>query len=348
MKIQIVFVLFLFLVFAGCDSKSGSTQEKNGLVVCVTTTDLDDITKAIAGEYATVHCFGKGAEDPHVVDIKPDFVKQLNQADLLIDVGIGMAAGWLPELLKSAQRPEMFPGKERHLSVADVVQHLENPEKYAFSDSLHAEGNPHFLLDPIEGIKTAKLICETLSKLQPAHKDFFTQNYEKFRETIATLLVGESLAKKYDVEKLALMYSKNTLQKFLAENKDAEKLSGWFKELSPLRDSLFVGDHDLWPYMARTYGLQILGYLEPKPGVPPTTKHLQELMAKMEKNNIKVLLTCPYFDKRHVEFVAEKTGVVVVNMAHQVKALKEADTYIKMLSHNFKQLIEGFNTANEK
>ncbi|WP_372371381.1 metal ABC transporter substrate-binding protein [Candidatus Uabimicrobium sp. HlEnr_7] len=339
MKIPIFLVMLIVIVFLGCDSKS--THKKNPLTICVTTTDLEDITNNIGGEYVTVYCFGKGAEDPHVVEIKPNFVKQLSQADILIDVGIGMAGGWLPDLLKSAQRPDMFPGKEKHLSVADVVRHLHNPEKYAFTDSLHADGNPHFLLDPIEGIKTAKLISEKLSQLLPLQKDFFNKNYQTFRQKIATLLVGEQLAQKYSVEKLAVMYSENKLEQFLVKNGDKEKLTGWFKKLHSLRDRSFVGDHDLWPYMARTYGLAILGYLEPKPGVPPTTKHLKKLIEKMQNNNVKILLTCPYFDKRHVKFVAEKSGAIVVNMAHQVKALDGTNSYIEMLQYNFQQLFQG-------
>ena len=345
-----VYTFYLAIIFSililGCSPKSDSTSSSQKLKVCVTTTDLDDLVKVIGGKHVAVYCFGKGQEDPHVVDIKPDFTRQLNKADLLIDPGMGIAEGWLPELLKSAQRPEMYPKKERHLALEGIVRQLESPEQYAFEDSLHPEGNPHFLLDPVEGIKTAKLICEKLSELSPEYKDDFKSNYLKFRNEVATLLVGESLAKKYQVEKLALLYSNKKLKAFLDKNKDGEKLSGWFKQLMPFRDREFVGDHDLWPYMARTYGLQILGYLEPKPGIPPTTKHLQKLIAQMKEKRVSLILSCPYFDKRHVKFVAEKSDSIVLSMAHQVRAVDKADTYINMIKHNFELLIAGLKKTD--
>ncbi|BBM83435.1 metal ABC transporter substrate-binding protein [Candidatus Uabimicrobium amorphum] len=343
---KFVFSILVFLLLLGCDTGSktdSSASDKSKLKVCVTTTDLKDIVDVVAGEHINLYCFTDNCSegDPHELDITNEFVRQLNKADLLIDVGMGIAEGWLPELLKSAKRPELFRGKERHLEIAKVIRPLANPEDHAYENSVHAEGNPHFLLDPTEGIRAARFVCEKLSELVPAHKDDFVKNYENFRNEISKRLVGEDLAKKYDVEKLVVLNSENKLKEFLASKNDYDKLSGWIKEIESLRGTLLVGDHDLWPYMARSYGFEMLGYIEAEPGIPPTTKHLQELIKKVKEKKLKVLLTCSYFDKRHVKFVAEKTGVKVLLMAHQVRSVKGADTYIKMLEHNFKLLSQG-------
>ena len=110
----------------------------------------------------------------------------------------------------------------------------------------------------------------------------------------------------------------------------------------PYRGSKVVADHNLWPYFARRFGILVVGFLEPKPGISPTTKHLQELIEMMKAEGVKVILASPYFDIRHAQFVSKKTGGKIVPMAHQVGSRPGTDNYLKMIDYNVRQLVTAF------
>ncbi|WP_372369020.1 metal ABC transporter substrate-binding protein [Candidatus Uabimicrobium sp. HlEnr_7] len=335
------FIILILIAVCGCDSK---TSTSSLLKVCVTTTDLQDLVKTVGGKHVDIYCFTHTCchGDPHDVHITPEFVRKLNGADILIDAGMGIAASWLPELVKSAKRPEM--AKEKYIDISKGIWPLQNTQEND-EGSLHEEGNPHYLLDPVEGIKAAKLICETLSKLQPQYREDFTANYQKFRNTLGNLLVGEKLHSKFGAEKIAVMYSKGELQKFLQKNNAVNDLGGWIKALQPHRNAKLVGDHDLWPHMTRIFGFEIIGYLEPKPGVPPTTSHLSKLVAQMKEQNVKIVLASTYFDKRHVKFVSQNSGAKVLRMAHQVASLDNVKTYIETITYNVEQILQNIQST---
>jgi hypothetical protein len=166
----------------------------------------------------------------------------------------------------------------------------------------------------------------------------FARRFEAFRERLAILMVGKALATKYDFEKLSLLHEKGDLGGFLKKQDDASALGGWLGALLPYTGSKAVADHDLWPYFARRFRIEVVGLMEPKPGVPPTTQHLSQLVESMRQQDVRVVLAAPYYDPRHAEFVARNSGAKVVELAHQAGSRPGAADYLAVLDFNVRAL----------
>lgn len=110
----------------------------------------------------------------------------------------------------------------------------------------------------------------------------------------------------------------------------------------PLIGKQAVADHNMWPYFAQRFGILVTGFLEPKPGISPTTKHLQRIIEKMKSEGIQLIFASPYFDIRHARFVSKNTEARIIPLAHQVGARPGADNYLSMIDYNVRQVAEAF------
>lgn len=318
-------------------------EDGEPLRVVATVPDLGDLVKRVGGDQVVVTVLVKGTEDPHFAEAKPSFIKELSKADLFVQVGMELETGYAPVLIKGANNARILPGAKGWVEVADAVTPLEVPTGTVDRSmgDVHPFGNPHFLLDPLNGLKAARLLAERLSALRPGKKAYFEMNLAAFQKQIGALLVGEKLAAKYDFEKLALLYERGGLAPFLKEQGEESLLGGWLGQLLPRYGAKAVGDHNLWPYFAQRFGIQLVGYLEPKPGVSPSTKYLAEMVNKMKADGVKLLLRSPYFDEKHSRFVADKSGAKVVVMAHQVGSVDGTKDYLAMVQYNVSKLVAG-------
>jgi ABC-type Zn uptake system ZnuABC Zn-binding protein ZnuA len=154
-------------------------------------------------------------------------------------------------------------------------------------------------------------------------------------------MVGDRLARKYDFEKLTILYEHGKLLDFLKQQHDEALLGGWLGQMQPYFGTKAVADHNLWPYFGRRFGIDVIGFMEPIPGVPPTTKHLTELIKNMQNQKVKLILASPFFDRRHIQFVASQTGARVAEMAHQVGARPGTGDYLSMTDYNVRQLVSA-------
>jgi ABC-type Zn uptake system ZnuABC Zn-binding protein ZnuA len=316
------------------------------LQVCATVPDLGALVNEVGGDRVFVMVFAKGPEDPHFLDAKPGFIKALSQADLYIQTGMDLELGWAPVLLKNARNARVLPGARGFVDASTVIGPLEvptGPVDRSMGD-VHPTGNPHYLLDPLNGLGVARLIRDRLSQLVPEGAAYFEERFMAFQRRMGDALVGEKLARKYDPEKLAILYQHGKLEGFLKEQGEAGLLEGWLGLMLPHFGAKAVADHNLWPYFATRFGISIVAYLEPKPGVSPTTRHLGEVVETMRKEGIHVLLTSPYFDPRPARFISEKTGARIVRMAHQTGALDGTGDYIRMVDFNVRLLSETLSS----
>jgi ABC-type Zn uptake system ZnuABC Zn-binding protein ZnuA len=310
------------------------------LQVAVTVPDLGSLVTEIGGDQVAVTVFAKGTEDAHFVEAKPSFIKTLSEADLFVEMGMELEMGWAPTLQQNARNAKILPGARGFLDASTAITPLDvpsGPVDRARGD-VHPGGNPHYLLDPINGLRVALLIRDKLIELRPERRGYFDAHYAAFRQRLGAALVGDTLAQKYDVEKLALLFEAGKLGDFLKSQGDESLLSGWFGLMMPYRAAKVVADHNLWPYFARRFGISVIGFLEPKPGMPPTTKHLNELIESMRAQGVKVILANPYFDPRFAQFVAERSGAQVVSVAHMVGARPGTTDYIAMVDYDVRQL----------
>jgi ABC-type Zn uptake system ZnuABC Zn-binding protein ZnuA len=313
------------------------------LRLCVSTPDIESLAKEVGGPRVTVFCFSTGPQDPHEIEIRPSFARELDAAHLFVQAGLGLENAWLKNLLRPVKNDAVKPGGPGNLNAGRLVRPLEGEAGQPVPNSYHEEGNPHYLLDPIEGLKAARALRDRLAQLRPEWKGEFDARYESFRRKLTVLLAGEECADD-DAEKLALDFERATTPEALRALLAEHKLGGWLGALAAHRGQPVVGDHDLWPYFARRTGLEVVGYLEPSPGVPPTTRHLRDLVGRMKQRNVRVLLTAPYFEQRHAQFVAKNTGVKILPMCHQTGGRDGTDHYLLMLRHNFEQVINALKT----
>lgn len=337
--------LLLNLIFTG--TSSWAYEKSKPLQVCATVPDLGFFAREIGGEQVSVTVFTKGPEDPHFLEAKPGFIKALSQADLLIETGMDLEAGWLPVLLKNARNGQVLTGARGHLDASTAISPLDVPTG-AMDRSMgdvHPAGNPHYLLDPLNGIKVARAITDKLIELRPRDTQLFNDRFSSFRKRMGSAMAGEKLAAKYDFEKLALLFQHGRLGSFLKEQHEESLLGGWLGSMLPFYGSKAVGDHNLWPYFASRFGLNIVGFLEPRPGVSPTTRRLSDIVVMMQRENIRLILKSPYFDAKPARFVAEKAGARIVSMVHQTGAANGTDDYILMVNHNVQQVAGALRDA---
>ena len=308
--------------------------------VCATTPDLGSLAQAVGGDRVAVTVFAKGTEDAHFVEVRPAFLKELSRARLYLQTGLDLEVGWAPALLQNCRNAAVMPGGPGYLDASSVITPLEVPTAAVDRSmgDVHAAGNPHYLLDPLNGLRVAAAIRDRLSSLDPAGKEQYATRFQEFRGRLLAALVGPELAQKYDGEKLALLQERGGLADFLKSRGQAEKLGGWLGRMAPFAGARAVADHDMWPYFGRRFGLRVDAFLEPKPGVSPTTRHLADLIARMRAEGVRLILSATYFDPRHARFVAEKTGATVVPVAHQVGARPGADDYLAMVDFNVRQV----------
>ncbi len=324
------------LVTATVSAQEGATPIR----VCATVPDLGSLTREVGGDQVSIAVFAKGTEDAHFVEAKPSFIKVLSQCNLYVQVGLDLEIGWARVLLQNARNGAILPGAPGYLDASRVISPLEVPTvpvDRSMGD-IHPLGNPHYLLDPLNGLKVARLMRDKLIELRPDKKQYFEDHYASFSRRVGSALVGEKLAKNYDIEKLAILFERGRLGTFLKEQGEESLLGGWLILMLPYRGARVVDDHNMWPYFARHFGIEVIGHMEPKPGIPPTTSHLRALVERMRAEGVKVVLAASYYDPRHARFISENTGAKVVNLAHQVGAREGTDNYLAMFDYNVRQL----------
>jgi zinc/manganese transport system substrate-binding protein len=338
-------VLILLFILSGFIVPLVQAQGPKTIQVCATVPDLGSIAQEIGGDQVRVTVFAKSQEDPHFIEAKPSYIKALSQADLFLQVGMELEVGYAPVLLQNARNSRVLPGAPGYMDCSKAIIPMEVPTG-AIDRSMgdvHPMGNPHYLLDPLNGLLVARLIKDKLVELRPEKGVFFEERYAILYRKTGDGLVGDKVGRKYDFEKLAALFEGKKLVPFLKEQKEEGVPGGWLGMILPYQGSKVVTDHNLWPYFARRFGISVAGFLEPKPGVSPTTKHLQTLIEMMRAGGIRVIISSPYYDIRHAQFVSKSTGAKIVYLAHQVGSRPGTENYVSMTDYNVRQLAAAFS-----
>ena len=269
------------------------------LNVVATTPDLASIAKEVGGDHIDLLTLAKPTEDPHFVDAKPSFMVKLNHANVLIEGGAELEVGWLPALLDQARNPKLAQGAPGHVACAQGVQLLEVPSTLDRSrGDIHAAGNPHYIIDPVNAKIVAKTITDAFCAQDPKSAVAYQANAKKFTEAL-----------------------------------DA-KLAEWQQTLAPFKGQHVVAYHNSWLYFGERFGLKIDLFLEPKPGVPPTPTHLADVITKMKEDKVHVIMVDPYLDRRTAVTVAGRTGAAVVDVSQFPGAIKGTEGgYIALLDY---------------
>lgn len=278
------------------------------LKVVTTIADLASITQEVGGDRVDVTSIARGYQDPHFVEPKPSFLMLLRNADLLEVVGLELEIGWLPPLLDQSRNASIRPGAKGYLDLSRGVEILDRPTgtvNRSMGD-VHAMGNPHYWLDPANAVRIAIQVEKKLEELRPADASFFQQRLNNFK-----LRMNEA-------------------------NKR------WMAALAPYRGAKIVTYHNSWPNFVKRFGLNVVGYVEPKPGVPPSPSHTFELINLMKEQKVKAILMEPYFDVKTPQSIAERTGAKLVVMYPSVGGAKTGtNDYFQLFDTNVANLVKA-------
>src|SRR6476469_7251274 len=282
--------------------------------VVTTTEDLAALAREVGGDKVQVDALAKGYQDPHFVDPKPSFILQVSRADLLAAAGRELEIGWLPPLISSGRNAKIQPGAAGYLDASQNVKILEIPTGQitrAMGD-VHPSGNPHYWLDPDNGRKIAQSIRDKLSELSPNDKAYFAQRYADFDKRLA----------------------------------EAQKK--WDATMAPYKGTKLVTYHRSWPNFMERFGLNVIGYVEPKPGIPPSPSHTLDLIGEMKNQDVKLIVVEPYFDLKTPQAIANQVGGKVLILAPSVGGTKEASDYIQLFEYDVNLLASTLKQLTAK
>ena len=289
---------------------SGAAQAKK-LNVITATTDMAALTQEVGGDKVNVEPLARGYQDPHFVEAKPSFLLKLRQADLLVTVGLQLEIGWLPPLIAQSGNSRIQVGAAGYLDASQFAEILDIPTgtvTRAMGD-VHPLGNPHYWLDPDNGRRIAKGLAAKLAEMDPPDSAYFQQRFADFEKRLTA-----------------------------AEQK-------WDAEMKPFRGKKVVTYHNSFPNFAKHFGLNVIGYVEPRPGIPPTPSHTIELIGLMRRENCKAILVEPYFDLKTPNSVAAQTGGKVVQYLPSVGGEKDVTDYFKLFDYNIDLLTKAFQAT---
>src|SRR5438128_1118985 len=287
---------FLSIAIALLCSLLPGLAEAKKLTVVTATTDLAALAQEVGGDKISVESIAKGYQDPHFVEAKPSFLLKLRQADVLIVVGLQLEIGWLPPLINQSGNARVQVGAAGYLDASQFAEILDIPTGQvtrAMGD-VHPLGNPHYWLDPDNGRRIAKGIAGKLAEMDPGDSAYFQERFQDFDKRLTA-----------------------------AEQK-------WDAEMKPYRGRKVVTYHNSLPNFAKHFGLNVVGYVEPRPGIPPTPSHTIELIGLMKRENCKVILVEPYFDLKTPNSIAAQTRGKVVVYLPSVGGVKEVTNYFQL------------------
>jgi len=277
------------------------------LRVATTSPALADLTRQVGDPAVQVVTLMRGPENPHNVVPTPSLVMKLRKADLFVHLGLD-AEPWVPSLVRSARREQLLPGGSGNVDASRgvVLQEVPSPGglSRAFGD-IHVYGNTHYLLDPMNGIIVARTIAAALERVDPEHRELYSQNFEAFEKRLLAL-----------TDRLV-------------------------ERMKPYRGTSVVTYHRTWPYFLRRFSLEKVAEVEPKPGIAPGPRHIAHVAERMSQEAVRVVIVETFSNHKIAERVAERADARPVVLAQEVHALPDVDSYERLFEYNVNALLEA-------
>ena len=253
---------------------------------------LGSLAKEVGGDRVEVESLAKGYQDPHFVEPKPSLMLVLNRADLLLHVGLELEIGWLPPLIVGSRNPKIQNGEPGNLDCSRSIPVLDIPTTKVDRSmgDIHPQGNPHYWLPPKNARILAKEIADRLSQIDPDGRAAFAKNLAAFNAKV-----------------------------------DAKEKQ-WAPMAQKLKGAKIATYHKSWTYVSHWLGMEEIGYVEPKPGIPPDPQHLARLIGVMKGDGAKLLLMEDFYNKSVASLVAEKAGAKLLVLPTDVGAIIDEGT----------------------
>jgi zinc/manganese transport system substrate-binding protein len=274
------------------------------LNVVATLPDYGAIAEEVGGDKVKVTSLARGTEDPHFVDARPSFIRVLNRADVLIEGGAEMEVGWLPSLVNNARNPRILGAAPGHVLMSRGIRLLDVPAGAVDRSmgDVHPGGNPHFAHDPVNGGIMASHLAEVFSKLDPANAAAYQSNSERFNERLSS------------------------------------KIAEWTKLMEPFRGTKVVTYHKSYDYFAARFGLEVVGQIEPKPGLEPSPTHINALIPLMKQAGAKLVIIEPNRPRKTPEYLAQSIGGKLVVVPGMVGGHEKIKDYFGLFDYGVAQI----------
>ncbi len=267
--------------------------------VVTSTTDLKSIVESVGGTHVQVSSIARGDQNIHSVEVLPSYMLKIKKAKLYVKIGMGLDQ-WADPLIDGARNSD--------ISILDCSKDITKLDVPAYKvdashGDVHPYGNPHYWLDPKNGEVIAREICDELSRLSPQYRADFETNLASFKQITTS------------------------------------KINSWEQLMVPYKGSKVIVYHDDWRYFAEAFGFDIVGFIEPKPGLEPTPSHLYELTKIIKSQGVKVIGFQPYFSDQAPNSLASQTGATAVKLATSVGCMDEVHSYGDIFEYNLRQII---------
>ena len=276
---------------------TGRAQAKLRVVTSIEV--LADLTRQVGGDRVDVTSLSRGYQDPHFVEAKPSLVLALNRADALVYVGLDLEIGWLPPLVQQSRNARIQRGQAGNIDASSSIKPEDIPnvpsDQLRALGDIHPLGNPHYWIPPKNARAIARLIAERLTALDAGGAATYKAELARFEAQLAT------------------------------------KEKQWDAAAAPLRGTRIVTYHKSWSYLAHWLGLEEVGYIEPKPGIPPTANHTAQLVELMKKMGVKLVIVESFYPSPMARFVADNGKARLVAAPSNVGATAAIKTYFDLV-----------------
>jgi zinc/manganese transport system substrate-binding protein len=292
-------VAALLLVIVG----GGRAEAKVHVVTTIDT--FADLARRVGGDRVEVKSLSHGYMDPHFVEPKPSLVIDLNRADLLVHVGLELEIGWLPPLVLGSRNERIALGQPGNLDASSQIPVLDVPTTKVDRSlgDIHPQGNPHYWIPPDNALIVAREIAARLEQIDGGGTATYRANLKKLEDDVA--------------------------------GRKAE----WEKRAATVRGMKIVTYHKSWSYVSKWLGLQEIGYVEPKPGIPAPPSHIAALIGVMRREGVKVILMESFYPRNTVDLVGQKAGAKTLVMPSDVGATAEIKDYFALVDAVVNKLV---------
>lgn len=320
------------------------------LRIVTTLTTYAAIAREIVGDRATVSSIAEGDEDPHFVQPRPSFVPALRDADLFVTTGMDLEL-WVPALLDRANNARIREGGVGYVPAFRGVRIMEIPTSTSRAQGdIHADGNPHIQSDPVNAVVIARNILAGLVRVAPADSAAFAARERDFELRILRATFGDDLVRILTPDGLFDLANSDRLVSFLQQTRYQgqplwARLGGWMRQALPFRGRQMVCYHKEYSYLSRRFGVECVEYVEPKPGIPPTPRHVQDVIALMREQHIPVLLAANFYNRDEIRQVAERTGATAVVVPENTDGAPGIVTYFDLMNAWITELAHAFGPA---
>ncbi len=290
----------------------GASPALAELRVVTTTTDLGYFVRTIGGDRVHVDTICQGTQDPHFVQARPSYMVTLSRADLVVAVGLELEVGWLPSLVQGARNPAINPGRPGYLEAATAIRPIDVPRGAVDRSrgDIHPFGNPHFWLDPANAKLAAHAIAERMAQLDAADATLFRTNEHALAERIDRAMVR------------------------------------WTRQLAPFRGAKIASYHATFNYFFHRFGIRAIGYLEDRPGIPPSPAHLVGLIRQIRDQHVPVIFHETYYNRSTSDMVAGRSGARVLLLPTSVGGVAGISSYEQLVDYLVSRFVAGMRQAH--